>query len=61
MNTPWYLDRKNWIKTLSGECCSVTELMGMKEEDGSWTYAIVVTSRGIKSVKVVFNQNNIVQ
>lgn len=49
----WWLDKRHWIKTLSGECCSTTELMGRKVGD-SWEYALVQTAHGKVSLKAIF-------
>jgi hypothetical protein len=50
----WWMNKQYWIKTLSGECCSTTELMGKQEEDGSWIYALVQTAHGRVSLRAVF-------
>lgn len=61
MNNPlWYLNKQYYIKTLSGECCSTTELMGKQEEDGSWTYALVMYANGLTTLKCVFNNGQII-
>lgn len=56
----WYLDKQYYIKTLSGECCSTTELMGKLEQDGSWTYALVMYHDGKVSLKAIFNNGKII-
>lgn len=54
-NLEWWRNKSYWIATLSGECCSTTELMGKQETDGSWTYALVLYHDGRVSLKCQFN------
>ena len=57
----WWMNKQYWIKTMSGECCSTTELMGKQEEDGSWLYALVQTAHGQTSLKALFKDGKDVQ
>lgn len=57
---PWYLDKKYWMQTLSGECCSTTELMGKFDEDqNSWEYALVMYHDGKVSLKCMWSGSQI--
>lgn len=50
----WYLDKTYYIKTLSGECCSTTELMGKEIIGTGWMYALVMYHEGQVTLKAIF-------
>jgi predicted DNA-binding protein (MmcQ/YjbR family) len=56
----WWMNKNYWIKTMSGECCSTTELMG-RLVDGSWEYALVQTAHGKVSLKALFKDGKNVE
>ena len=57
---PWYLERKHWLHSISGECCSTTQLMGKQDEnDGTWTYALVMYHDGKATLKCEWSGSEI--
>lgn len=57
--TPWYLNKKNLIHSISGECCSTTQLMSHIDENGVREYALVQYSHGEHHLKAIWHDDKV--
>lgn len=55
----WYFNKKHYLYTLPSGCCTVRELMGIKQ-DGKWRYALVQYVDGKYSLICEFEEGSII-